>query len=358
MSDLQGVEDAFAWGERYLEQSDPAEFASVAPRPPLGPHQASGIAAIEEALAAGETRIVVKIPTGGGKTRLASEFILQRKYLERGKRVGFWMPRLDLVGQTITAFREAGIGHISVIQGKHYLTDPAARVQICSEQTLTRRIIPRFDLVFIDECHLQFKKILAWIDDPKLQSVPIIGLSASPWCKGLGKHYRRLINPTSIRDLIEKEILCPFTVFAPPSPDLSQVRTVAGDYHEGDLSTVCDTKILVANIVTTWQARGEGRPTILFAIDRKHAKHLEERFTEAGIACEYVDGNVPMFERQDCSRASGQARRRSYRASGRWTPASTCLSAPASSMLGQQNRLFATCRAKVADCGLPLAKTI
>src|SRR5207248_352153 len=27
--------------------------------------------------------------------------------------------------------------------------------------------------------------------------------------------------------------------------------------------------------------------------------HLEERFTEASIACEYVDGNVPMFERQD-----------------------------------------------------------
>jgi DNA repair protein RadD len=51
--------------------------------------------------------------------------------------------------------------------------------------------------------------------------------------------------------------------------------------------------------VTTWQARGERRPTILFAIDRKHAKHLEERFTEAGIACEYVDGNTPMFDRVD-----------------------------------------------------------
>jgi len=45
--------------------------------------------------------------------------------------------------------------------------------------------------------------------------------------------------------------------------------------------------------------RGENRPTILLAIDRKHAKHLEERFTEAGIACEYVDGNTPMFDRQD-----------------------------------------------------------
>jgi Helicase conserved C-terminal domain len=91
----------------------------------------------------------------------------------------------------------------------------------------------------------------------------------------------------------------PFCGVRPAGPDLSGVRTIAGDYHEGDLSEACDTAKLIANIVTTWQQRGENRPTLLFAIDRKHAKHLEERFTEAGVACEYVDGEVPMFERQD-----------------------------------------------------------
>jgi superfamily II DNA or RNA helicase len=73
---------------------------------------------------AGETRIVVKIPTGGGKTRLASEFIRRKKYIESGARVGFLMPRFDLVEQTIRAFREAGIPHVGVIQGLHRLTDP------------------------------------------------------------------------------------------------------------------------------------------------------------------------------------------------------------------------------------------
>jgi DNA repair protein RadD len=292
------LDAAFTWGERYLERSKKAIGADRL-LPSLWDHQTAAIAQIDDALAAGITRIIVKIPTGGGKTRLASVFILMKEYIERGKRLGFLMPRLDLVEQTIRAFHEAGIAHIGVIQGKHHLTDAAAPVQICSEQTLARRDIPSFDLIFIDECHLQFRKILAWIDDPKLLSIPVIGLSATPWSKGLGKHYKHLINPTSIKELIAKQILCPFTVFAPPGPDLSQVRTLAGDYHEGDLSTVCDTKVLVANIVETWKVRGEERPTILFAIDRKHAKHLEERFTEAGIACEYVDGEVPMFDRQD-----------------------------------------------------------
>jgi iron complex transport system substrate-binding protein len=40
---------------------------------------------------------------------------------------------------------------VGVIQGKHYLTDSSAPVQICSEQTLARRVIPTFDLIFIDE---------------------------------------------------------------------------------------------------------------------------------------------------------------------------------------------------------------
>lgn len=69
--------------------------------------------------------------------------------------------------------------------------------------------------------------------EQKLQSIPVIGPSATPWSKGLGKPYHKLINPTSIKDLIEKKILRPFVVFAPPGPDLSRVRTLAGDYHEG-----------------------------------------------------------------------------------------------------------------------------
>jgi DNA repair protein RadD len=257
----------------------------------LWQHQTEAIRLIDEALEAGETRIVTKIPTGGGKTRMASEFILLGRY----KRVGFFVSRLDLIKQTIDAFRRDGIDRIGVIQPNYY-PEPTAAIQICSEQTLARRQIPEFDLVFIDECHLQFRSILDWLDEVQ---APVIGLSATPWSRGLGRHYRKFINPTSISELIDRKILCPFTVFAPPGPDLAGVRTIAGDFHEGDLSIACDKKTLIANIVSTWQLRGENRPTIIFAIDRKHAKHLEERFTEAGIACEYVDGNVPMFERQD-----------------------------------------------------------
>lgn len=62
--------------------------------------------------------------------------------------------------------------------------------------------------------------------------------AALGWTRGLGKHFQKLIIGATTQDLIEEGMLSPFRVFAPSSPDLSGVRTVAGDYHEGDLSGV------------------------------------------------------------------------------------------------------------------------
>ena len=47
----------------------------------------------------------------------------------------------------------------------------------------------------------------------------------------------------------------------------------------------------------TWQARAENRPTLCFAVDRAHAKHLQLQFQAAGVSAEYIDAYVPAFER-------------------------------------------------------------
>ena len=43
-----------------------------------------------------------------------------------------------------------------------------------------------------------------------------------------------------------------FASFAPASPDLTDVRTIAGDYHEGDLGEAMNKTVLVADVVETW----------------------------------------------------------------------------------------------------------
>jgi DNA repair protein RadD len=97
--------------------------------------------------------------------------------------------------------------------------------------------------------------------------------------------------------MIEAGYSSPFKVFAPASPDLSEVRTLAGDYHERDLGDVMNRNGLVADVVETWQRLGQRRPTLCFAVDRAHAKNLQTQFLESGVLAEYIDCNTPASER-------------------------------------------------------------
>jgi superfamily II DNA or RNA helicase len=270
---------------------------SIAESRPLRPYKAATIELLRAGVKSGNLRQVAKLPTGAGKTRIAGELI--KRALGRCERSIFVVPRLSLIEQTVAAFEGEGIGHIGVIQGQNFRTDTSAPVQIASAQTLARRDIPHSGLVIIDECHLRFKAINDWLLDPAWAKAKFIGLSATPWAKGMGLVWQSLIAPVTITELIQDDFLCQFRVLAPPGPDLSGVRTTAGDYNERDLSDACDKVKLVGNVIETWQRRAEDSPTLCYGVDRKHAQHLDERFREAGIACEYIDCDTPMFEREE-----------------------------------------------------------
>ncbi len=128
--------------------------------------------------------------------------------------------------------------------------------------------------------------------------IPFIGLSATPWARGLGKHYDDLIIAATTTDLIRDGYLSPFVAFAPSEPDLANVRTVAGDFHEGELADAMDKPVVTGDIVETWRKRGEGRSTFCFCVNRRHAQHVAERFLEADVATEYMDGTTSREDRE------------------------------------------------------------
>jgi superfamily II DNA or RNA helicase len=136
----------------------------------------------------------------------------------------------------------------------------------------------------------------------KWDAVPFLGLSATPWTKGLGKHYDDLIIGSSTQDMIDEGHLASFEVFAPASPDLSGVKTVAGDYHEGQLSEVMSKSKLVADVVETWKKLGNDDPTLCYGVDRAHANMLMEQFNAAGVPAGYMDAFTPIEERKDIER--------------------------------------------------------
>jgi DNA repair protein RadD len=267
----------------------------------LRPHQSLAIERLRHALGAGKRRPVLQAPTGFGKTRLAAAVI--EGALAKDKRVIFTVPALSLVDQTVEAFWNDGVRNIGVIQGCHGMTDWSRPVQVASVQTLQRRqVLPQADVVIIDECHRWFDFYPKWMMDPAWQNRPFIGLSATPWTRGLGRYFDDLIIAATTKDLITAGYLSPFRVFAPSHPDLTGVRTVAGDYHEGDLSGVMNDSTLVADVVDTWLGRAQNRSTFCFAVDRAHAKHLQQQFITAGVSTGYIDAYTPSKEREDIHR--------------------------------------------------------
>lgn len=270
----------------------------------LRPHQVVAFDLLKKSIASGKRRPMLQLPTGAGKTVIAAKIVTGA--LRKGNRVAFVVPMLSLIDQTFERFIENGIepGDMGVIQGDHEWHRPHAPIQICSAQTLARRGMPDASVIVVDEAHIRDAKLHSWLASEASKSAIAIGLSATPWSRGLGRIYDDLISPITIRELIDQKYLSDFRVFAPSHPDLEGVKIDAksGDFQTGELSDRMSAPTLVADIVTTWLERAENRPTLCFGVDRPHAALIAEQFANAGVSTAYVDANTPREERREIAK--------------------------------------------------------
>lgn len=261
--------------------------ANYGPVRPLRDYQIAAIDNLRESLRTGHWRPVLQLPVGAGKTRIAGEIINLAR--AKGHVALFVVDAISLIDQTVESFYRDGITDVGVIQADHPLTDSSMPVQVCSVQTLEKREIPDCGLIIVDECHCCRKFIYDLMARPEMAKTPIIGLSATPFAKGMGKHWNNLVIGSTLSQMINDGYLSDFRVCCPSHPDLSGVGTVAGDYNEGQLAEVMDDGGLVADVVQTWIEKAGGQPTLTFAVNRAHARHLQERYEQAGIPCGYID---------------------------------------------------------------------
>jgi superfamily II DNA or RNA helicase len=265
----------------------------------LRPHQKRAIEMLRQSIRKGNNRAVLAAPCSFGKTRVATEIL--KSVVANGKRGIFICDRIKLVDQALQEFDRAGI-KCGVMQGEHWRTDPNAPVQIASIQTLARkRYQPLFNVAIVDECHTHYKALTELME--KNSKVIFIGLSATPYSKGLGKHYSDLIVPITTRQLLDQDYLCPVRYFGGRTVDLKGVKTkrlsTGGvDYDPKSLSDAIDKdEKLAGDIIENFKRFGKGQ-TIAFSPSIKHSKKLVEMFTAEGISAEHIDGYMDEEERQ------------------------------------------------------------
>jgi len=267
----------------------------------LREHQELAIEQIKGSLRRGNKRIVLAAPCSMGKTMIAASIMIGAA--AKGKRAVFFCDRIKLVQQTIDTFERLGADY-SVMQGIDWRWDAKKYIQVVSTQTAIRRRRFDFDIAIVDECHSMHLKLIERLE--QFNNIPVIGLSATPFAKGMGKFFQDLIVPITPRELIEKGWLCPTEYYVGRTVDTSGVKTKAlptggSDYDPEELGRrMSEDETLSGDIVENYRLHSNNltRRAVAFCPNIEYSKNLVQRFNDAGIPAVHIDGYTDEEERK------------------------------------------------------------
>ena len=249
---------------------------SLATFPEPRPFQDTAHEKLRQGAREGNRCQMIMSPTGSGKTYLGMRII--HEALKRGKRAIFVCDRTTLINQTSEVADSYGLGAHSVIQAGHWRYDLRQPFQIASIQTLARRAWPESDVIVIDEAHSMYSAWTSYIEDC---SANVIGLSATPFSKGLGRLFTNLINAATMHDLTQSGVLVPMRVYSCTKIDMRGAETSGGEWKD---SAAAERGMdIIGDVVTEWQKFAENRKTIVFGATINHCEELCRQFNESGI---------------------------------------------------------------------------
>lgn len=265
--------------------------------PSLRPYQAELETEVHVAFELTADRVLVVLPTGGGKTVLFTKIAAEEEGI-----VWVIAHRQELIRQASETLDRFGIDHGTVKSG--YPFEPKKRVQVASMQTLVRRAasMPTPRLIILDEAHhclcATITKILAAA--PRAR---VLGVTATP-CRlngaGLGEVFEHMIIGPTNKWLTEQKFLSPAMYYAPPpEADVSSLPIRGGDYAKEAAEKVMDTPTVTGDAVGHYKEICDGVPMLVFCVSVEHAKHVAAQYTEAGYRAAAVDGSLTDDERND-----------------------------------------------------------
>ncbi|HEX4608224.1 MAG TPA: DEAD/DEAH box helicase family protein [Urbifossiella sp.] len=257
-------------------------------------HQSTVINSARELLRT-SSAVILQMATGGGKTPTGAFAV--KSASEKGHSVIWTCPRRELVEQTSQTFAKFSIPHSFIAAGRHF--NPRMRVQIASIDTLVNRLekLSPPKLLVVDEAHHSpaagWLKVIRWVLD---SGGKVLGLTATPWrldSGGFDHIYGGMVKGPPVSWLIEKGFLSDYRLFAPFTPDLSQVHIRAGDYVTSEVEAIMGGKAVVGNCVDHYRRYAHGKRAAVFAVSIQHSEQIAAQFTAAGIPAAHIDAGTP-----------------------------------------------------------------
>lgn len=248
--------------------------------PPLRKPQEEAIKKAFKRLEKGVTSQIITLPTGVGKTMLSASLMMHFN------KVLFICSGEELIFQSYRNLSVTGKTR-GVVKAERFEIDN--EIIVASTETIHRRLDrirpDLFDLVIYDECHLAASrtsvKTLEYFQ-PKL----LIGLTATPHRAdgaSLGNIFDEISYEYSMLDAVKDGYLCEIdAIRVKTDVDLDSVKTLAGDFNQGQLKNAVNNVARNNLIVDSYEKYCKGRQGIVFCVDVQHAIDVSQTFNRRG----------------------------------------------------------------------------
>ncbi len=259
--------------------------------PPPRPFQERAHDALREGIRSGHMKQVLCAATGAGKTYLGLRIAYEA--IRKGRKAGFVCDRNTLIDQTSETADRYGLSDHSVVQADHWRYNPSAPLQIVSTQTIARRMWPHVDVLIVDECHTRHK---GWVEHLEEFRGAVIGLSATPFSKGLGKLFSHVVNAATMKELTDTGVLVPMRVMSATRPDMTDAATSGGEWTQ---QAAAERGMeIIGDVVSEWLTHAENRKTIIFGATIAHCEEMCRQFNEAGVMAAVFSTHTTPTERK------------------------------------------------------------
>jgi superfamily II DNA or RNA helicase len=257
----------------------------------LRDYQEAALDMLREAFKDGHKSIVLYLATGGGKTEIAIAMLEACRV--KGTRAAMLLDRIVLCDQTSQRLDKYGIDH-GVLQSGHWRYRPSELIQVCSAQTIEKRgSFPGLSLLIVDECHQSRTQTIEFIKNNP--NIKVIGLTATPFTKGMGSVYSHVVSPITTKKLVDAGSLVPLRVFISKEIDMTGAKKVAGEWSQAEATS--RGKKITGDIVAEWIKKtheifGKPEKTIVFCAGVDHGVDLQAKFREQGynfVSISYKD---------------------------------------------------------------------
>ncbi len=267
---------------------------------------------VQKVLDPEKARIMVQLPTGGGKTVIAAHLLAG--YLTDGRKALWITHRNELATQTRSMLRNSAGVNVSP-EASWARSTPAPHIPngvvILMAQTATHRadesgVWSEYgigDLMIIDEAHHATAR--GWQKIIRSWPGRVLGMTATPWRlskrEGFNHLFDDLICGPQVGELQAQKFLCKSTVLFPPHEDRIKGGEVGpiGDYTERGIEQANLPDVMTVRALNFWQEETPRRQTIVYAVSVQHAHNLKTVFNDAGVVAEVMLGSTESNERAD-----------------------------------------------------------